>query len=637
MKKIIFCIAMAFCLLVGIVLTIQPVEVASAEQIISNTNSVPANTEQRGVNGNVINITFAGPTTSPIVYTGRPNMREYFSNLKLYSAQNVANSCAYVALSQYLSFYDTFYNDNLIYDNYTIGGHTYTHDRREGSKYTWDSAVAISPGIYANYNAVTEWKINKNEFEAGIRNFIETNRFDDFQVYLMYVKNTAENWSDSTPQQGGMGDYAELLENLYPDLNICYRRYYRINYGERIPDSNPTEVQAFNDIIKAEISAGNPVILGLEPSDDTHDIGHLVVAYHYDEDDIYVHFGSDATSYRKLSEEPFHAVEAFVIDFNNVPHVHSNNYEVEWVEYCGCGHRYQGHDYTYQIEDYSATKHKVYCQCGAWTTADHDFTYDCEDIDGEHTNLCLCGRGVAGEHSYTRSYVKLDSGGHSASCACGSTITEDHSYTDDHIYTGHMYHKAYCACGDYMLEGHIRIEKYINIGDAYSHNAECACEYVLTESHVFEVDVSNGEENHFVKCRCGYQKTESHSLSYQSANNLRHNVTCACGLNLVEEHELTYSYIDNTYHSCNCALCGHSHNSLHTLQVGGLNQCIGCKRIITNPGGPGQIIHSQIRMVTANGSYIVPNVCIMLVEEDIEAYFDGTLVFYDKDNPPQTA
>ena len=40
--------------------------------------------------------------------------------------------------------------------------------------------------------------------------------------------------------------------------------------------------------------------------------------------------------------------------------------------------------------------------------------------------------------------------------------------------------------------------------------------------------------------------------------------------------------------------------------------------------------------VTLNGSYILPNGIIVLVDEDIEAYFNGTLVFYDKDNLPQT-
>jgi hypothetical protein len=44
----------------------------------------------------------------------------------------------------------------------------------------------------------------------------------------------------------------------------------------------------------------------------------------------------------------------------------------------------------------------------------------------------------------------------------------------------------------------------------------------------------------------------------------------------------------------------------------------------------------NIQKVTLNGSYILPSGITVLVDEDIEAYENGTLVFYDKDNLPQT-
>ena len=39
---------------------------------------------------------------------------------------------------------------------------------------------------------------------------------------------------------------------------------------------------------------------------------------------------------------------------------------------------------------------------------------------------------------------------------------------------------------------------------------------------------------------------------------------------------------------------------------------------------------------SANGSYILPNGIIVLVDEDVEAYFAGTLVFYEGENVPAT-
>ena len=44
----------------------------------------------------------------------------------------------------------------------------------------------------------------------------------------------------------------------------------------------------------------------------------------------------------------------------------------------------------------------------------------------------------------------------------------------------------------------------------------------------------------------------------------------------------------------------------------------------------------SITKYSVNGSYILPNGIIVLVEEDVEAYLNGTLVFYDKDNLPVT-
>ena len=42
-------------------------------------------------------------------------------------------------------------------------------------------------------------------------------------------------------------------------------------------------------------------------------------------------------------------------------------------------------------------------------------------------------------------------------------------------------------------------------------------------------------------------------------------------------------------------------------------------------------------MVTANGSYILPNGVIVLVDEDIEAYLNGTLVFYHRGDSSEAA
>ena len=66
-----------------------------------------------------------------------------------------------------------------------------------------------------------------------------------------------------------------------------------------------------------------------------------------------------------------------------------------------------------------------------------------------------------------------------------------------------------------------------------------------------------------------------------------------------------------------------------------------CKHDVPILEGPGfgEVVHpgSINQMVTANGSYILPNGCIVLVPEDVDAYFNGTLVFYNQNQTHETA
>ena len=46
-------------------------------------------------------------------------------------------------------------------------------------------------------------------------------------------------------------------------------------------------------------------------------------------------------------------------------------------------------------------------------------------------------------------------------------------------------------------------------------------------------------------------------------------------------------------------------------------------------------IMSYTQLITLNGSYILPNGIIVLADEDAEAYYNGTLVFYKKGDVPE--
>ena len=107
----------------------------------------------------------------------------------------------------------------------------------------------------------------------------------------------------------------------------------------------------------------------------------------------------------------------------------------------------------------------------------------------------------------------------------------------------------------------------------------------------------------------------------------------------------THSYntwvgISPTKHIKACDDCGELgvEEGVHAVKVGAgrFKPCIVCGYLVDTNFGIGEVAPFSITMVTSNGSYILPSGIIVLVDEDVEAYLNGTLVFYDKDKLPVT-
>ena len=72
------------------------------------------------------------------------------------------------------------------------------------------------------------------------------------------------------------------------------------------------------------------------------------------------------------------------------------------------------------------------------------------------------------------------------------------------------------------------------------------------------------------------------------------------------------------------------------IRVGIIDSGIAARTDFLNIIDDSHIGIMNINKYSINGSYILPNGIIVLVDEDIEAYLNGTLVFYDKDKLPVT-
>ena len=65
-------------------------------------------------------------------------------------------------------------------------------------------------------------------------------------------------------------------------------------------------------------------------------------------------------------------------------------------------------------------------------------------------------------------------------------------------------------------------------------------------------------------------------------------------------------------------------------------RCIGCGRRLDLNEDDARIVLTNIRQMSVNGSYVLNNGIVVLEDADIEAYMNGTLRFFDRDELPTT-
>ena len=155
-------------------------------------------------------------------------------------------------------------------------------------------------------------------------------------------------------------------------------------------------------------------------------------------------------------------------------------------------------------------------------------------------------------------------------------------------------------------EHFIDIEGY-SIIDEYEHQITCNCGETLDEYHSFDDHyIMYNESQHKACCICASFELENHNYghSYESISSSQHHSYCICGSYNVESHVFRVSQV-----------------------IGGLRSCIGCG--YQKFGGGLLTLSNEYKVYESlNGSYILNDGTIYLVDEDINSYFEGTLEFY---------
>ena len=163
--------------------------------------------------------------------------------------------------------------------------------------------------------------------------------------------------------------------------------------------------------------------------------------------------------------------------------------------------------------------------------------------------------------------------------------------------------QSYCVTGGRLnaykalVNAHKHDYRFDYVSISY-HQRDCACGYSDTVFHSFE-------NSYCVDCGF-YYHSHDYNAPYTWVDYTHHLATCECGNRIKRPHAVSsgsFSGVGNKY--ATCLLCGGS------ARMGFVQAGI-----------------KENQLVTENGSYVLPNGVIVLVDEDSCAYLNGTLVFY---------
>ena len=145
---------------------------------------------------------------------------------------------------------------------------------------------------------------------------------------------------------------------------------------------------------------------------------------------------------------------------------------------------------------------------------------------------------------------------------------------------------------------------YTYLPASSGHTATCTgCGYTTTLSHVYD-------DHYCIHCNA-HTTTHDYDRNYEWVDYTMHSAECCCGAKTTQGHAVASNAFANGKRYATCLICG-------GLAERGFVQL--------------NALSAEVQYVTNNGSYILPNGVIVLVDEDIALYLDGTLKFHKKNS-----
>ena len=289
----------------------------------------------------------------------------YFNNLTNNFGNNKKGSCTYIAFAMLLSYYDTYWDDAIIPENYDMI--TMLSSNELGLN-------VESPGIYTEGSPIIWDNMSTADYYQVVEQY--SNAHFHLKLIQMGKEKFGQYKFDNSDSPCG------LNKNQLDELMNYYLHNY-MNFDESKINYTSTDNNVRQFVID-NIQNGKPVLVRMK-STTISGIGHAFILYDYDEtnDELYGHFGWKIDEYKfehiKLSTTPYnYFMDATVLNINTA-HNCSNNYKYsdgyDYLEtYCPCIHSI--HESHYHNPSswryYSRISHRGRCSlCGEWVEKPH--------------------------------------------------------------------------------------------------------------------------------------------------------------------------------------------------------------------------------------------------------------------------
>ena len=392
-------------------------------------------------------------------------------------------SCGYVAMSMILSYYDTYWHDSFVPDEFERSdGEIVNLDWQSGIYSAKEDRLVETFSATSEADAWTEWEENGGDFAGFATNYKE----NYLQPYLISIGKQLgyHNDDDESVYVLSCAELANVLRTYLNGRGISEEMVeVKMAYGN--------DISLFSTM-QSLIENNQPVIYFGMPKENndakgsgekTKKIGHFLVAYALTDnnEDIKLHTGWAGDELQYVSNTQYSEDNCIIwLDINETlfPHVHSYNYMSSDTNelFCAC-QIYSSHCEHFNVNNhitekyYDNIKHWDGCHCGAiiGNVEFHDFSYS---FSNNYSHWISCNQCDYIETEIHEHYwVSISSEKHQTKCICGHTNGIKAKHTESqYVYKTIMLHSITCVCG-YVFG--TATHSIVTDGPLKSHCSEC--------------------------------------------------------------------------------------------------------------------------------------------------------------------